>query len=67
MSERERGGEQMIKEVELKYTTSNLVSLVKNRYSENSTEYLASLLSTVVTENQMRVLIDFLEAERTSE
>jgi hypothetical protein len=67
MSERERGGEQMIKEVELKYTTSNLVSLVKNRYSENSTEYLASLLSTVVTENQMRVLIDFLEVERTSE
>ena len=57
----------MIKEVELKYTTSNLVSLVKNRYSENSTEYHASLLSTVVTENQMRVLIDFLEAERTSE
>jgi hypothetical protein len=57
----------MIKEVELKYTTSNLVSLVKNRYSENSTEYLASLLNTVVTENQMRVLIDFLEAERTSE
>jgi hypothetical protein len=57
----------MIKEVELKYTTSNLVSLVKNRYSENSTEYLASLLSTVVTHNQMRVLIDFLEAERTSE
>jgi hypothetical protein len=57
----------MIKEVELKYTTSNLVSLVKNRYSENSTEYLASLLSTVVTENQMRVLIDFLEADRTSE
>ena len=57
----------MIKEVELKYTTSNLVSLVKNRYSENSTEYLASLLSTVVTHNQMRVLIDFLETERTSE
>jgi hypothetical protein len=57
----------MIKEVELKYTTSNLVSLVRNRYSENSTEYLASLLSTVVTENQMRVLIDFLEADRTSE
>jgi hypothetical protein len=57
----------MIKEVELKYTTSNLVSLVKNRYSENSTEYLASLLNTVITFNQMRVLIDFLEAERTSE
>jgi hypothetical protein len=57
----------MIKEVELKYTTSNLVSLVKNRYSENSNEYLASLLSTVLTHNQMRVLIDFLEAKRTSE
>jgi hypothetical protein len=57
----------MIKEVELKYTASNLVSLVKNKWGENSTEYLASLLDTVITENQMRVLIDFLEAERTSE
>jgi hypothetical protein len=57
----------MIKEIELKYTASNLVSLVKNKWGENSTEYLASLLDTVITENQMRVLIDFLEAERTSE
>ena len=57
----------MIKEIELKYTTSNLVSLVKNKWGENSTEYLASLLGTVITHNQMRVLIDFLEAERTSE
>ena len=56
----------MLKEIELKYTTSNLVSLVKNKWGENSTEYLASLLSTVVTENQMRVLIDFLEAKRTN-
>ena len=56
-----------IKEVELKYTTSNLVYLVKNKWSENSTEYLASLLSTVITYNQMKVLIDFLDAERTHE
>jgi hypothetical protein len=56
-----------IKEVELRYTTSNLVYLVKNKWSENSTEYLASLLSTVITYNQMKVLIDFLDAERTHE
>jgi hypothetical protein len=56
-----------IKEIELKYTTSNLVYLVKNKWSENSTEYLASLLSTVITCNQMKVLIDFLDAERTHE
>jgi len=56
----------MIKEVELKYTTSNLVSLVKDRHSENSTEYLASLLGTLITEKQMRVLIDFLEAKQTN-
>lgn len=56
-----------IKEVELRYTTSNFVYLVKNKWSENSTEYLASLLSTVITYNQMKVLIDFLDAERTHE
>jgi len=56
----------MIKEVELKYTTSNLVSLVRDRHSENSTEYLASLLGTLITEKQMRVLIDFLEAKQTN-
>jgi len=56
-----------IKEVELRYTTSNLVYLVKNKWSENSTEYLASLLSNVITYNQMKVLIDFLDAERTHE
>jgi len=56
-----------IKEVELRYTTSNLVYLVKNKWSENSTEYLASLLSTVITYNQMKVLIDFLDAEKTNE
>jgi len=56
----------MIKEVELKYTTSNLVSLVRDIHSENSTEYLASLLGTLISEKQMRVLIDFLEAKRTN-
>jgi hypothetical protein len=57
----------MIKEVELKYTTNNLVNLVKDKWGDNSTEYLAGLLDSVITYSQMKVLIDFLEAERTNE
>lgn len=57
----------MIKEVELKYTASNLVELVKDKRGDNSTEYLAGLLDSVITYSQMKVLIDFLEAERTND
>jgi hypothetical protein len=57
----------MIKEVELKYTASNLVELVKDKWGDNSTEHLAGLLDSVITYNQMKVLIDFLEAERTND
>jgi hypothetical protein len=57
----------MIKEVELKYTASNLVELVKDKWGDNSTEYLAGLLDSVITYSQMKVLIDFLEAERTND
>jgi len=53
-----------IKEIQLKYTSNNLVYLVRDKWGENSTEYLAGLLETVITYNQMKVLIDFLEAER---
>ena len=57
----------MIKEVELKYTVHNLVELVKRKDKDNPTEYLAKLLDGVTTYNQMKVLIDFLEAERTND
>ena len=56
-----------IQEVQLKYTSNNLVCLVKNKWGENSTEYLVGLLESVITYNQMKVLVDFLEAERTGE
>lgn len=60
------GSLRMIKEIELKYTTNNLVELVRDKWKDNSTEYLAGLLDSVITYNQMKVLIDFLEAERTN-
>ena len=56
-----------IQEVQLKYTSNNLACLVKNKWGENSTEYLVGLLESVITYNQMKVLVDFLEAERTGE
>jgi len=57
----------MLKEIELKYTTNNLVKLSRDKWGDNSTEYLAGLLDSIITYNQMKVLIDFLEAERGGE
>jgi hypothetical protein len=57
----------MIKEIELEYTASNLVKLSKDKWGDNATEYLAGALESVITYNQMKVLIDFLKAERTYE
>ena len=57
----------MIKEVELEYTASNLVKLSRDKWGDNATEYLASALDSVITYNQMKVLIDFLKAERSYE
>ena len=57
----------MLKEIELKYTTNNLVKLSRDKWGDSSTEYLAGLLDSVITYNQMKVLIDFLEAERLVE
>ena len=51
----------MIQEVELKYTTSNLVKLVRDNYGENAVEYLVGRLASVINENQLRVLIDYEE------
>ena len=57
----------MIKEIELEYTASNLVKLSREKWGDNATEYLAGALDSVITYNQMKVLIDFLKAERTNE
>jgi hypothetical protein len=57
----------MLREIELEYTASNLVKLSRDKWGDNATEYLAGTLESVITYNQMKVLIDFLKAERTSE
>jgi hypothetical protein len=54
-------GENMIKEVELDYTVNNLVRLSRKVWGENATEYLAGRLESVITHNQMKVLIDSLK------
>jgi len=55
----------VIKEIELEYTVNNLVKLSREKWGDNATEYLAGALESVITYNQMKVLIDFLKAERT--
>jgi Asp-tRNA(Asn)/Glu-tRNA(Gln) amidotransferase C subunit len=57
----------MIKEIELEYTVSNLAKLSREKWGDNAVEYLAGALDSVITYNQMKVLIDFLSAERTYE
>ncbi len=53
----------MIKEIELEYTANNLVRLSRKVWGENATEYLAGRLESVITYNQMKVLIDSLKEE----
>ena len=54
---------EMIKQTELKYTVNTLVKLAKEVWGDNSTEYLAGALQSVITDKQMRVLIDHLEQQ----
>jgi hypothetical protein len=54
----------MIKEVELEYTVNNLVKLTRDQYGDHATEYLAGRLSSVITDNQMKVLIDELKGQQ---
>ena len=49
----------MIKEVELEYTANTLVKLVKDNYGKNAVEYLVGRLTSVITEKQLKVLIDY--------
>jgi hypothetical protein len=51
----------MIRETELKYTVRTLADLSRNLWGDNSTEFLAGALRSVITEKQMKALIDSLE------
>ena len=53
----------MIQETELKYTVNTLVDLSRYLWGDNSTEFLAGALQSVITEKQMQVLIDKLEQQ----
>ena len=53
----------MIREIELEYTVYNLVRLSRKVWGENADEYLAGRLESVITYNQMKVLIDNLKEE----
>jgi len=53
----------MIKEIELEYTAYNLVKLAHKVWGDNATEYLAGRLESVITYNQMKILIDGLKKE----
>ena len=57
----------MIKEVQLEYTTNNLVKLARDKWGDNATEYLAVALESVITYNQMKVLIDSLKDNKNNE
>ena len=53
----------MIKQTELKYTVNTLVDLSRYLWGDNSTEFLAGALQSVITEKQMQILIDNLEQQ----
>ena len=50
----------MIQEVE--YTENNLAKLVRDNYKDNAVEYLIGRLTSVINENQLKVLIDYERA-----
>ena len=53
----------MIRETELKYTANTLVDLSRYLWGDNSTEFLAGALQSVISHRQMVVLIDNLERQ----
>ena len=53
----------MIKQTELEYTVNTLVDLSRGLWGDNSTEFLAGALESVISHKQMVVLIDDLERQ----
>ena len=60
-------GKPMIKETELKYTVNTLVDMSRKLWGDNSTEFLAGALESVISHKQMTVLIDHLENQLNKE
>ena len=56
-------GNAMIKETELEYTVNTLVDLSRDLWGDNSTEFLAGALQSVISHKQMVVLIDDLKRQ----
>ncbi len=52
-----------LKETELKYTVNNLVSLSRQVWGDNSTEFLAGALDSLISYNQLTALIDKLQKD----
>ena len=48
-----------LKEVKLEYTENNLAKLIRKNYGDTGIEYLVGRLSSVITESQLKVLIDY--------
>jgi hypothetical protein len=57
----------MIREVKLKYTAYTLAKLSREVWGDNAVDYLSSRVESVITYDQLRVLIDSLESEIKSE
>ena len=53
----------MRQETELTYTVNTLVDLSRYLWGDNSTEFLAGALESVISHKQMVVLIDNLEQQ----
>ena len=51
----------MIREIHLDYTVYTLVKLSRDKWGDSAVEYLAAALDSVITEKQMKVLIDSLK------
>jgi hypothetical protein len=51
----------MIKEIELEYTAYNLAKLSREVWGDNAVDYLSARIDSVITYNQMKVLIDSLK------
>jgi hypothetical protein len=51
----------MIRELNFEYTVYTLAKLARDKWGGNAVEYLAAAIDSVITEKQMKVLIDSLK------
>ena len=53
-------GEIMLDTAYIDYSLNTLVYLMRDKYKDNAMEAMAGLLSTLITDDQLKVLIDSL-------